>query len=300
VRQKYSLEGIVVFVAVAEAGSFSEAGRLLGVSPSAVSQTIRNLEEGLGTPLFQRSTRSLRLTDVGSEFLLSASPALFELRRAAEDASGRAGRPTGSLRLTMPRAPFDLHIAPALLSFQNSYPDVNLEIAVEARLVDIVKLGYDAGLRYGNYLDKDMVAVPIAPRSAAILVASPAYFHSRTIPSLPKDLLEHRAVMCRSQITGLIIPWTIESAGEIVQIVSPISTIVHDLTSQIALTVRGMGIVSAPAALVSNLLNAGTLSRVLPAWSSPIDELYIYFPSRRHQSAALRAFVAFFRRTRAD
>ncbi|AME28161.1 hypothetical protein AXG89_30395 (plasmid) [Burkholderia sp. PAMC 26561] len=284
---------MAVFVAVAEAGSFSAAARRLGISPSAISQAIRNLEERLGTPLFRRSTRSLSLTDVGNDYLRAAGPALSELRRAAEEASGRGGRPSGPLRLTMPRAPFDLHIAPVLMSFQNAYPDVDLEIAVEARLIDIVKQGYDAGLRYGNCLEKDMVAVPVAPGSEAVLVASPAYFRGRERPNLPNDLLDHRAVMCRSQITGLTIPWTIQSAGEIVQIVPPMATIVHDLSSQIALTLRGMGIVNAPAACVSGFLNAGTLSRVLPAWSSPMDALYIYFPSRRHQSAALRAFVAF-------
>jgi DNA-binding transcriptional LysR family regulator len=292
-RQKDALEGVAVFVAVAEAGSFSEAARRLGISPSAVSQAVRSLEERLRTPLFRRSTRSLSLTDVGNDYLLAAAPALSQLRQAAEEASGRGGRPSGPLRLTMPRAPFDLLIAAALVAFQDAYPDVNLEIAVEARLIDIVKQGYDAGLRYGNCLDRDMVAVPVARRSEAILVASPAYLQDRGKPNLPSDLLKHRAVMCRSQITGLIIPWTLQAAGETVQIAPLAAAIVHDLASQIELTVRGLGIVSAPAAVVSDLLDAGKLSRVLPRWSSPLEALYLYFPSRRHQSAALRAFIAF-------
>lgn len=282
-----------MFVAVAEASSFSEAARRLGISPSAASQAIRNLEERLGTPLFRRSTRSLSLTDVGNDYLLAVAPALSQLRQAAEEASGRGGRPAGPLRLTMPRAPFDLVIAAALVAFQDTYPDVELEIAVEARMIDIVKQGYDAGLRYGNCIEKDMVAVPVAPRSEAVLVASPAYLHAREMPNLPSDLLNHRAVVCRSQTTGLIIPWILQSAGETVQIVPPAATIIHDLASQIELAVRGLGILSAPAACVSDLLDAGNLVRVLPAWSSPLEALYLYFPSRRHQSAALRAFVAF-------
>ncbi len=152
VRQKDFLEGVAVFVAVAEAGSFSEAARRLGVSPSAVSQAIRTLEERLGAPLLRRSTRSVSLTDIGNDYLLAAAPALSQLRRAAEEAAGRGGRPAGPLRLTMPRAPFDLLIAAALADFQDTYPDVELEIAVEARMVDIVKQGYDAGLRYGSCL----------------------------------------------------------------------------------------------------------------------------------------------------
>lgn len=292
-RQKEVLEGVAVFVAVAEAGSLSEAARRLGISPSAVSQAIRGLEERLGTSLLRRSTRSVSLTDVGTDYLRATAPALSQLRNAAEEAAGRGGRPAGPLRLTMPRAPFDLLVAAALAAFQDAYPEVALEVAVEARRIDIVKHGYDAGLRYGNYLERDMVAVPVAPPSEAVLVASPQYLRGRPRPNLPGDLVEHRAVMCRSQISGAVIPWTLHSAGQTVQVAPPAATIVHDLASQIDLTVRGLGIVSAPAASVAALIDSGRLSRVLPAWSSPLDALYLYFPSRRHQSAALRAFVAF-------
>ncbi|MDQ1118059.1 MULTISPECIES: LysR family transcriptional regulator [Pseudoxanthomonas] len=282
-----------MFVAVAEAGSFSEAARRLGVSPSAVSQAIRSLEERLGTPLFRRSTRSVRLTDVGSDYLLAAAPAVEQLRQAAEDATGRSGRPAGPLRLTMPRAPFDQLIASTLVAFKDAFPEVELEIAVEARLVDIVKQGYDAGLRFGNHLEKDMVAVQVAPPSAAILVAAPSYLANRPLPGSPSDLLTHRAIVCRSQLTGSIIPWTLVSADDRIQISLPEATIVHDLASQIDLAVRGLGIASAPSAMVTALIDEGRLTHVLPAWSSPMEALYIYFPSRRHQSAALRAFIDF-------
>ena len=263
-----------------------------GISPSAASQAIRSLEERLGTPLLRRSTRSLSLTDAGADYLLAAAPALSQLRRAAEEAAGRSGRPAGPLRLSTPRAPFDLVIAPALAAFQEAYPDVDVEIAVEGRMIDIVEWGFDAGLRYGDLLAKDMMAVPVAPNSEAVLVASPAYLHARPIPNLPSDLLDHRAVACRSQITGLIIPWILQSAGETIQIVPPAATIVHDLASQIELTVSGLGIGSAPVASVSDLLDARKLSRVLPTWSTPLEALYLYYPRRRHQPAALRAFIA--------
>lgn len=282
-----------MFVAVAEAGSFSAAARRLGVSPSAVSQAIQSLEERLGTPLFRRSTRSVSLTDVGNDYLLAAAPAVEQLRQAAEDASGRGGRPTGSLRLTMPRAPFDLIIADTLVDFKDAFPEVELEIAVEARMVDIVKQGYDAGLRFGNHLEQDMVAVQIAPPSTTILVAAPGYLANRPAPGSPSDLLQHRAVVCRSQSTGAIIPWTLVSAGERIQVAPSAATIVHDLASQIDLAVRGLGIVNVPGAMVTGLVDQGRLSRVLPAWSSPLEALYLYFPSRRHQSAALRTFVGF-------
>ncbi len=244
-------------------------------------------------PLFRRSTRSLSLTEAGADYLLAVAPALAQLRRATEDVSGRGARPLGPLRLSMPRSPFDLLIAPALAGFQTAYPDVEVEIAVEGRLIDIVKQGFDAGLRYGDLLAKDMVAVPVAPASAAILVAAPAYLRGLAPLKLPSDLLDHRAVMCRSQTTGLLRPWTLRCAGEAIQITPPAVTVVHDLLSQIELTVHGVGIGIAPLASVSAHLAAGRLLRVLPEWSTPLEALYLYFPSRRHQPAALRAFIEF-------
>lgn len=295
-RQRDSLDGLDVFVAVAEAGSFSEAGRKLGISASAVSQAVKGLEVRLGTSLFRRSTRSLSLTDVGSDYLRAVTPALSQLRRASEEASGRSGRPAGPLRLTMPRAPFELVVAPKLAAFRDAYPAVELEIAVEARMVDIVKEGYDAGLRYGNHLDQDMVAVPVSPASEAILVVSPTYLEHHAMPKVPGDLLKQHAIVCRSQETGVIIPWTLHRGGKAVKVTPSSATIVHDLASQIALAVRGMGVVLSPVALVAELLDAGKLVRILSAWSGRLAATYVYFPSRRHQSAALRAFVEFLRK----
>lgn len=289
--QRGSFDGVAIFVMAAECGSFSEAARRLGVSPSAVSQAISSLEERLGTPLFRRTTRSLGLTDAGSDFLVAAAPALSQLHQAAEDASGRSGRPTGSLRLTMPRAPFEQIVAPILVGFQESHPRVSLEISVEARMVDIVKQGYDAGLRYGNSVEKDMVAIPVAPASESVLVAAPSYLSDRPHPTCPDDLLDHRVIMCRSQATGSIIPWSLQGGDGTVQFIPSTATIVHDLASQIDLARRGFGIVSAPERMVAGFLDAGSLVRILPSWAAPIEPVFLYFPSRRHQSASLRAFV---------
>lgn len=186
-------------------------------------------------------------------------------------------------------------MAPKLAAFREAYPAVELEIAVEARMVDIVKEGYDAGLRYGNHLDQDMVAVPVAPASEAILVVSPTYLEHHPMPKVPGDLLKHHAMVCRSQETGVIIPWTLHRGGKAVKVTPSSATIVHDLASQIALAMRGMGVALAPVALVADRLDAGELVRMLPGWSGRLDLTYLYFPSRRHQSAALRAFVEFVR-----
>lgn len=282
-----------MFVAVAQAGSFSEAARRLGISASAASQAVRSLELRLGSALLRRSTRSVSLTDIGSDYLRMAAPALSQLQRAADEAVGRGGRPAGPLRLTMARAPFERLIGAMLVAFQDRYPDVDLDITVEARMSDIVRDGFDAGLRYGSAVDKDMVAIPVAPASEAVLVASPAYLATRPAPRVPDDLLQHRAIMCRSQVTGLIKPWVLHGGGASVQIAPPAASVVHDLASQIDLAAKGLGIVSAPVTSVDERLRTGGLARVLPGWSSPLEALYLYFPSRRQQSAALRAFIAF-------
>jgi DNA-binding transcriptional LysR family regulator len=295
-RQKDVFEGVPVFVTVAKAGSFSAAARRLGISPSAVSQAIGSLEQRLGTTLFRRSTRSLSLTDVGEEYLRSVAPALSMLRQASDEAQGSGGRPAGPLRLTMPRAPFELIVAPILVAFRDAYPGVELEVAVEARFVDIVKEGYDAGLRYGNCLEQDMVAVRVAPPAEAVLVASPDYLVTRDAPEQPAHLFDHHALMCRSQSSGAIIPWRLRSAEDLIEIVPKSVTVVHDLASQIALAVRGMGVLSAPSGSVRDLVRLGTLSHVLPHWSTPMDALYIYFPSRGHQPRALRVFIDFLKR----
>ena len=292
-RQRNILEGLSVFVAVAETLSFTAAAGRLGISPSAASQAVRNLEERIGTLLLRRSTRSISLTDAGADYLSNAGPALAQLHRATQDIAGRSVQPSGSLRLSMPRAAFNRRIAPVLKGFQAAYPDIVVEVDVEGRLIDIVERGFDAGVRYGDLLERDMVAVKISSPSEAVLVASPEYLRSRKTPCRPADLLEHHAVVCRREMTGQIVPWVIRSGNETVRLAPPARCIVQDLVSEIELTVRGFGIGCLPIASVSDLLRSGKLTRVVAAWSVPLEPLYLYFPSQRHKSAALRAFIAF-------
>lgn len=162
-RSRSLLDGVPVFLAVAEARSFTRAAQRLGISPSAASQAVRALEARLGTPLIARSTRSLSLTAAGAAYLDQAGPAFAALANATLEAAGRSTRPAGPLRLTMPRSAYDGIVAPALMTFRRAFPDVELEIEVEGRLVDIVENGFDAGLRYGDLLAKNVTAVKILP-----------------------------------------------------------------------------------------------------------------------------------------
>lgn len=297
-RAKELLDGLPIFLAVAEAKSFTQAARRLGVSPSAASQAVRVLEDRVGMPLLMRSTRSTSLTVAGAAFLAKVAPAFAAIEDATREVMGQAARPAGPLRVTMPRAAFDGVVTPVLATFRAAYPDVELEIEVESRLVDIVEQGFDAGLRYGTLLAKDVTAFEAFPASESILVASPSYLSGRVPVTAPADLLEHGAIVCRNRTTGLISPWLLFSGSETCRIDPCAPTIVGDLVTLVDLARDGHGVALAPIQCVARDLSDGGLTRVLPLWSSPLEPLFVYYPTRRGQTSALRAFVAHLRAKR--
>lgn len=291
--QLTSLDRLPVFVAVAEALSFTAAAQRLGISPSAASQAVRTLEKRLGTLLLHRSTRSIRLTEAGSEYLARVGPALVELQAAARDVAGRHLAPSGPLRLTVPRAAFNGRVAPMLAAFCRIYPEIEVEVNVEGRLIDIVQHRFDAGIRYGDMLERDTVAVKLSEPSEAVLVAAPDYLARHGIPTELANLVAGRAVVGRSALDGRVIAWRLQSDGEPVLVTPRTRVIVHDLVSEIDLAVRGLGVACLPVASIADHLRSGALRRVLPDWRQPLASLYLYYVSQRHKSAALAAFVAF-------
>jgi len=295
-RSRGLLDGVPVFLAVAEARSFTRAAQRLGISPSAASQAVRALEARLGTLLLARSTRSLSLTAAGAAYLDRAGPAFAALVDATLEAVGRSTRPVGPLRLTMPRSAYVGIVAPALTTFRQAFPEVEMEIDVEGRLIDIVENGFDAGLRYGDLLAKDVTAVKVLPASNSLLTAAPAYLASRPPPSEPSGLLEHDTIVCRSRTTGVIAPWLLMSEGVGSCRIDPRApTIVGDMATQTDLTVRGHGISCSPLHCVQESLRDGKLACVLPGWSVPIEPIHVFYPSRRGQTPALRAFIGHLR-----
>lgn len=291
--QLTSLDGLPVFVAVADTLSFTAAAQRLGISPSAASQAVRTLEKRLGTLLLHRSTRSIRLTEAGSEYLARVRPALTELQAAARDVAGRHLAPSGPLRLTVPRAAFNARVAPVLAAFCRTYPEIEVEVNVEGRLIDIVQHRFDAGIRYGDMLERDTVAVKLSEPSEAVLVAAPDYLVRHGTPAELADLVAGRAVMGRSALDGRVIAWRLQSDSEPVLVAPRARVIVHDLVSEIDLTVRGLGVACLPVTSIVGHLRSGALRRVLPDWHQPLASLYLYYISQRHKSAALAAFVAF-------
>ena len=293
--QKNILDRLPIFVAVAQSLSFSTAAKQLAISPSAASQAVRDLEERLGTLLLRRSTRHINLTDAGADYLAAVAPALAQLERATQDIAGRSVEPSGPLRLTMPRAAFEWRIAPLLKSFQAAFPGIVVEVDVEGRLINIVAQGFDAGIRYGDLIEQDMVAVKIAGPSEAIVVASSEYLASIAEPLHPTDLPAHPAVVCRRELMGPITPWILSRGEEAVQVAPQAKSVVQDLVSEIDLIVRGVGIGCVPRRMIADHLRTGKLIHLLKQWSASLGELFLFFPSQRHKSAALQALITFLR-----
>ena len=291
-RTRELLEGVPVFVAVVEAGSFTRAAKKLGVSPSAASQAVRSLETRIGTPLLSRSTRSLSLTAAGEAYLEKVSPAFATIEDATREAMGRAIQPSGLLRLTMPRAAYDGAVAPALQDFRRMYPRVELELEIEASLVDIADRGFDAGLRYGHLLAKDMVSVEVFGASTSVLVAAPSYLDRRSQPLTPADLARHDAIVCRDRATGVITSYMLEGADRSFRYEPDRPMIASDLAILIDLTLEGHGISCIPVQCVRAAVVAGRLVHVLPDWAAPLPPIHLYYPRRGSANAALQAWVA--------
>jgi DNA-binding transcriptional LysR family regulator len=290
-RQINLLEGLPVFIAVAEARSFTQAARKLGITPSAASQAIRGLEQRIGTALLVRSTRSLSLTSAGSTYLQNAGPALDALSNATREVMGRSAQPEGLLRLTMPRAAYDSVVSARLVSFCNAFPKIDIELDIEGRLIDIIENGFDAGFRFGNFLAKGVTAMKVAPASKRILVAAPSYLRANSSINEPSDLSAHDAVVCRSRTIGLLDAWPLVAKSKSFRVDPKVRVIAGDLVSQIDLTLLGLGINCAPAASVASYLKEGRHRRVLPEWYVQLEPLHVYFPNKRTKSAALTAFL---------
>ena len=294
-RTRELLEGVPVLVAVAEARSFTRGAKKIGISPSAASQSVRALEARIGTPLLTRSTRNLSLTPAGEAYLSRVSPAFATIEDATREAMGRTSQPSGLLRLTMPRAAYDGVVAPALHAFRHRYPLVEFELEIEGGLVDIADRGFDAGLRYGHLLAKDMESVEVFAASSSVLVAAPSYLADHPSPTAPEDLPRHDAVVCRSRTTGVISSWLLECGNRSWRHDPDKPTIAGDLETQIDLTLGGHGISCAPVRCVLPAIEAGRLTLLLPDWASPLEPIHIYHPRRGATNAALQAFVAHLR-----
>jgi DNA-binding transcriptional LysR family regulator len=292
-----TFDALVAFAAIVERKSFARAAAHLGVTPSALSQTLRRLEERLGVGLLHRTTRSLAPTTAGEKLLARLGAPLAELDAAVDAviASAKADAPSGRLRINAPRIAAELVIAPRLAAFTTAYPDVALELVLEERLVDIVANRFDAGIRLGERLAKDMIAVEIGGRQRLVVVATPAYFAKHGKPRQPRDLLAQRCIV-NLMPGGEPYRWELERDGQEIElaVTGPITT--NDARFAEHAVLAGCGIGFAFESQVATYLENGMLEAVLHAWSANFPGFHLYYPSRRQVSSALRAFIAVMKR----
>lgn len=293
-RQEY-LDGLIAFVAVAEEKGFSAAAVKLGISPSAVSQTIRTLERRLGLVLFNRTTRSVSLTEVGERYLERVQPALEQLTSASQELGREAEHPSGLLRINVTRNAFLVVLQPLLRRFMAAYPDVSVEIRVENLLVDIVAQGFDAGIRFGELVEKDMVAVRVGPPLSAQVLASPDYLARHGTPTHPRDLLDHDCIGFRHTTSGQIERWEFTDGQQPFNLVVKGRLVVNDSEVLLRAALDGLGIAYTINGYTERFVADGQLVRLLPDWSPAFPALHLYYPDRRRVPAKLRALIDFLR-----
>ncbi|HTQ02794.1 MAG TPA: LysR family transcriptional regulator [Polyangiaceae bacterium] len=279
------------FFAVAQRGSFSAAARALGVSRSAVSQAVSQLEAELGVVLLARTTRSVSLTEHGRRLVESAGPALGQVQAALQEVGARPGEATGRLRLSVPRAALPFVIEPVLPEFRARHPRIEVEIVVEQRLVDIVAEGYDAGVRLSEAIERDMVQVRLTDPFRFVVVGAPSYLARRGVPERPQDLLRHECITFRSGTTGALYAWELERGRKTWRVPVRGGLVSNDSLLCASFAAQGLGLAYAFEPMVSAELAQGSLERVLEPYAPTVPGFFIYYASRAQRSTPLRLFV---------
>jgi len=290
------LQDLAAFVVVAQAGGFRDAAKTSGFSASSLSEAVRRLETKLGVRLLNRTTRSVAPTEAGARLVERLAPALGEVEAALDVVNAFRDRPAGTLRLNVPASVARLVLPAIVPAFLRAYPDIRLEVIVEDGFVDVLAAGCDAGIRYDERLEQDMIAVPIGPRVQRFATAaSPAYLDAHGRPEHPRDLLAHACL--RGQFASGSVPaWEFERDGEVVR-VDPAGPLVVRLGAAVDLAmsaaVQGLGIIHLFEGWLAPYLDSGALEPVLKPWRQHFSGPFLYYPGRRYLPAPLRAFVDF-------
>lgn len=280
-----------VFAAVAESHGFRAAGERLGISASAVSQTLRKLEAQLGTALLQRTTRSVRLTEAGERLYAGLRPALEEVRAAVAAVSEMSDVPRDTLRLLVGTAANRVLAGPLLIDFLRAYPSVTLDLVVSDAAADIVAEGYDAGIQLGEVIDRDMVAVPVTGDIRMTVVGAPAYFARHAKPTHPRDLVHHACINWHAAPNSPAYRWEFTDDGREVVVAVPARVLSTDSAVNIRLARAGLGLTIVYEDMVRDEIARGELVSVLEEFCEPFPGYYLYYPQRRHASPALRALI---------
>ncbi|MFM9923607.1 LysR family transcriptional regulator [Variovorax sp. H27-G14] len=285
------LDGVAVFLAVAEHRSFTGAALSLGVTPTAVSKAVRALEARQGVMLFQRTTRRVALTEAGQAVFLRLRPAVSDIADAFAALGGFRDRPMGTLRITAPHGAVEPILGALVPAFRRAYPEVTLEISLDEAIVDLVDAGFDAGIRLGEAVEKDMVAVRLTPEIAWCVVGAPDYFKGRDRPRAPEDLVRHEALHYRFAGSGALHRWRFRRGKRDFLVETKSGLVLNDRQMLVHCAVQGLGLAFVSEREARQPLAQGQLEAFLQPWI-PVDSgLYLYFPERSQSQLKLRVFI---------
>lgn len=290
------LDHLETFALIVRCGGFRAAAAERGVSSSVMSQTMAALEQALGLRLLNRTTRSVGVTEAGERLLERLRPALDDIRLALVELDQLREKPSGSLRINAPAPAVDHVLCPLAFAFMEAHPDVKVEIVSDAAIIDIVEQGFDAGVRFGQQLAQDMIAVPLGKPLRYAIVASPGYLSSRGRPETPFDLIHHSCIR-RRYPGGTLATWAFEKAGETVEISPEGRLTLSSAQGELQAAVAGQGIAHVFDDYARMAIADGALVEVLADWSPKLPSWFLYYPNKRHSSAAMRAFLEFVRKS---
>src|SRR5215470_7437967 len=289
--RRENINDLLAFLAVARERSFTKAAAKLGVSQSALSHTIRGLETRLGLRLLTRTTRSVSPTEAGERLLQTVGHRFEEIEAELEALSALRDKPAGTIRITASEHAANAVLWPALVKFLPRYPDIKVEIGVEHGLIDIVAQRYDAGVRSGEQVAKDMIAVRIGPDMRMAVVGAPAYFKSRSEPKAPQDLIEHNCINLRLPTHGNDYAWEFQKGSRELRVRVEGQLTFNGTAQLLNGALAGCGLAYVPEGLVMQHVEKGRLKRVLADWCPPYSGYHLFYPSRRQSSAAFALVV---------
>lgn len=288
--QQISPTDLAIFLTIARHLNLSRAAVELGLSPSALSHALRGIEERLGLRLFNRTTRSVALTEAGNRLFSRIAPAFRDIDDALEDLNHFRAKPSGTLRINSGRAPTQMVLLPIVARYLQAYPEVNVEVVDNDALIDVVSSGFDAGVRFGERIEADMIAIPIGPPMRSVVVGTPAFFKQHPRPQHPRDLTGIPCIRHRFP-SGTLYRWEFDRAGVKLetQVNGPLT--LGDVGLMIDAALNNIGLAYVFEHMVAEHLAAGRLLQVLDDWCPHYPGLYLYYPSRRQVPAALKAFI---------
>ena len=289
--QRANFDDLMAFLAVARERSFTKAAAKLGVSQSALSHTLRALEGRLGVRLLARTTRSVTPTEAGERLLRTVGPRLEEIEAELAAIRELRERPAGTIRITATEFAFDALLLPKLAKLLPAYPDIKVEIVIDYGLTDIVAKGYDAGVRSGEQVAKDMIAVRIGPDMRMAVVGAPSYFKNRPEPKRPADLIDHNCITLRLPTHGGLYAWEFEKGGRDIKVRVDGQLTCNTTAQMLNAALAGLGLAYVPEGLAEPHCARGRLTRVLQDWCLPYSGYHLYYPSRRQPSAAFALLV---------